>query len=387
MAMLDASFVFKFFIVFFIISSCATVQTERTLNSHQGSREELPFLETTDAIHDTLSGQSTNTAPSYEPIPLEMNPRVEKWMRYYQGAGRKTFETWLNRGEAIKDLITAALLEEGLPPELYFMSLIESGFNYHARSPKRATGPWQFVAGTAKMYGLQVNDWIDERRDPVKSTKAAAAYVRDLKNQFGDWYLALAAYNAGPGTIFRAIKKVKSRDYWTLSKYRFIRRETKDYIPKLIAAITLGSQPEKYGFNMDGDTKHYPSATIRIERPVKLEQVAQALELPFTLLKQWNPELIRHITPPPKWIPEEGYALRLAQDLVARFDEIEPTLAYLKVRDVQIHKVRKGETLSFLARRYKVSIKRILAFNPQLKPRLLSIGTKVAVPIPEVVVL
>ncbi|MBI2603278.1 MAG: transglycosylase SLT domain-containing protein [Deltaproteobacteria bacterium] len=383
--MLDLVSFFKLAIAFFIISSCATFQTERESTPEGNDQNETSFLEKTDAIYDAFSRNSDKGLPVYEPIPIESNPRVDKWMRYYQTNGRKTFETWLNRGETIKGLIISALQEEGLPPELYFMSLIESGFNYHARSPKKATGPWQFVAGTAKMYGLKVNDWVDERRDPVKSTRAAAAYIRDLKTQFGDWYLALAAYNAGPGTIYRAIKKAKSRDYWTLSKDRIIRRETKDYIPKLIAAITLGSDPETYGFNIAGGTQHYPSTSITIERPVKLDQVAQALDIPFAVLRQWNPELIRHITPPPQWIPEDGYALRLSDEHAARFDEIEPSLPYLKVRDVMIHKIRKGETLSSLARLYKVSIKRILSLNPQLKPRLLSIGSKVAVPVPEVV--
>lgn len=323
------------------------------------------------------------TSPYFGGIPVVVNSNVEHWVRYFKTQGRRTFLQWLHRGESLKETLLPNLKQLGIPLEVFYMAMVESGFSNVAFSRARATGTWQFMAGTAKKYGLKINYWVDERRDPVKATQAAARYLTDLYSRFGDWYLALAAYNAGPGKINRAIRKTKSRDFWKIAKTHYIRRETKDYVPKILAALILATNKSDHGFKLsEYSVEPFPITTVDLKRPVKIAEVASHLSVSKGLIQKWNPEIRKSITPPTK--KAQAYSLRLPKDYVDKFLEIEDKLTHLKIDDVKLHKVKSGETLSRLARKYKVSVKNILSMNPQITPERLRIGKLLAIPVPSI---
>jgi len=324
------------------------------------------------------------TSPYFGALPVIANNKVEFWMRYFKTRGRRTFIKWLVRSESFRDLVIPILEQEGLPPELFFLAMIESGFSNTASSRVRATGTWQFMSRTAKSYDLKINHWIDERRDPVKSTVAAARYLKDLYVRFGDWYLAMAAYNAGPGKVRSAIRRAKSRDFWEISNTRYIRKETKHYVPKVLAALNLAYNTKLHGFDVQKNPADVtPTSYVKLNRPIQIDEVATKLNLPLKTIKRWNPEIIRNITPPIR--NGAPYSMRLPKTLVAAFTEIQDSLTDIEVTDVLMHKIRRGETLSAIARRYKVPVRKIKAINPKLRARALRIGKKIAVPIPGVV--
>ncbi len=319
-------------------------------------------------------------------FPVVMNEKVEKWIHYFKGRGKVTFMKWMVRRASYREILIPLLQEEGLPSELEFLAMIESGFNNIAYSRARATGTWQFMAGTARLYGLRVNYWIDERRDPVKSTRAAARYLKDLYAKFGDWYLAISAYNAGPGKIRRAIRKLKTKDFWSIANSRYIRTETKNYIPKMLAALIIASEPEKHGFQIVPSIHNFtPHATVTVPHPARLDEIAQKLAIPKKLLKRWNPELIKGITPPLHRIGGKPYPLRIPISYTEKFAAVSQSLEKLRIMDVKMHRIRPGETLSHIARNYRVSVQKILRLNPKIRPRLLRPGRKIAIPIPAIV--
>jgi membrane-bound lytic murein transglycosylase D len=181
-------------------------------------------------------------------IPIVVNSRVEYWVDYFLGKGRVHFERYLERSELFIPYITPLLKQNGLPEDLVYLAMIESGFNNHARSRAKAVGPWQFISATGKRYGLMVNWWVDERRDTRKSTLAAVEYLRDLYAMFDSWELAAAAYNAGEAKIGRAVRRFGTKDFWTITRQRFLRPETRDYVPKIIAAAILAKNRTQFGF-------------------------------------------------------------------------------------------------------------------------------------------
>lgn len=324
------------------------------------------------------------TAPYFGAIPIVVNDKVDFWVRYYKTAGRRQFMSWLVRGEATKKMVQPVLKEAGVPIEFFYLAMIESGFSNSAYSRARATGTWQFMKGTAQLYGLKINHWVDERRDPVKSTIAAATYLKDLYADLGDWYLAMAAYNAGPGKLRKATRQGKSRDFWSLVETRYLAKETKQYVPKVLAAILLAADAKSHGFEFtgtDNEAEILPETEVIVKRPVQLDELARKLNLPLKTLMHWNPELIRNITPPGK----TGYSLRLASAYANVFPQIEQQLSFIEVTDIQMHTVRKGDTLSRIAKYYKVPVKQIMSVNPDLKASRLKPGHQVAIPIPGVV--
>lgn len=323
-------------------------------------------------------------APYFGSLPVVANARVEYWIRYFKGEGRKAFLKWLVRGESLKGVVKPLLKTEGLPPELFFLAMVESGFSNQAYSRAKATGPWQFMNGTAKLYGLRINYWVDERRDPIKSTIAAARYLRDLYAEFGDWYLAMAAYNAGPGKVKRGIAKLGTKDFWALAETKYLKPETKHYVPKVLGALILASDPITHGFDVTANPHDLPAdGKVTVTRPVKLFDVASKMGLSHKLVARWNPELIHGITPPN--VGKNGYELRLSQSLAEKFQEIEDNLPQLEVSDVKMHRVERGETLAKIARRYNVRINQILSINPDIRATALRVGRSIAVPVPSVV--
>ncbi|RME16074.1 MAG: hypothetical protein D6797_05255, partial [Bdellovibrio sp.] len=218
-------------------------------------------------------------SPEFGTIQLEVNPAVQKWLNYFQERGRAHMERYLKRSTRYISVMKAELRKRGMPEELIYVPLIESGFNHRAYSYASAVGYWQFIRGTAKRYGLRINTFIDERRDPILSTNAAAEYFSELYNLFGDWYLALAAYNAGENRIKRAVMKYKTRNFWRLAKGRRLPRETRNYVPKFIAAALIHQNPAKYGFHDLDYQKPLSFDEIRVARSISLYTLAKNLNL------------------------------------------------------------------------------------------------------------
>ena len=337
------------------------------------------------SLHFAANRLAPKTESYFGAIPIVVTPQVESWIRHFKTTGRHTFMKWLVRGESVKDVVQPLLRQLGMPQELFYLSMIESGFSNTAYSKARATGPWQFVSSTAKMYGLKINYWYDERRDPVKSTIAASKYLQDLYARFGDWYLAMAAYNAGPGRVRRAIRKGGSRDFWQLSRKKLFKLETRNYVPKMLAALILGVEPRRHGFVVDANPiDRLPESVVYLKEPIHLNEIARNIQVPVAAVKRWNPELTRSITPPRRWTSARGYPLRIPVAKREMFERTRHRLSLVEVRDVHLHRVSKGETFASIARRYKVPVKRLLHFNPKMRPRRLRIGKSVAVPVPSV---
>jgi peptidoglycan lytic transglycosylase D len=301
---------------------------------------------------------------------------VSKSITLFSERIREKFSLWLSRSGKYLELMKGILKEQNIPEEMVFLSLIESGFNPNAYSPAKAAGYWQFIASTAKRYGLQINWWRDERRDPVKSTVAAANYLKDLYEMFGSWNLAMAAYNAGEGKIMRALNRTKADDYWSLLPTNQIRRETKDYVPKFIAASLIADSPEEYGF--DDLEFHAPLRyeTVTLKSPVDLEVAAECAEVTVEAIRELNPELKRWCTPPD--IPE--YSLRIPEGKKEIFQE---NLSQMPEKDrftVDLYTVKKKDTFKNISKKTGVPVEVILDLNDMEKIMPLSAGTKIYLP-------
>jgi membrane-bound lytic murein transglycosylase D len=312
-------------------------------------------------------------------IPIVINARVEQFIQYYQTTGRKIFTSWLARSERYIPFMKNLLRENGLPEDLVYMSLIESGFNPYAYSRRKASGPWQFIYLTGKRYGLKVNWWVDERRDPEKSTIAAAKYLKDLYDMFECWYLAAAGYNAGAGKILNAMKRYRTEDFWELTKYRYLKRETKDYVPQMIAAALIAKDPEKYGFG--GIEYQEPLQYEKVEVPAvtDLRLIAEACEISLEELKDLNPELLRWCTPPNSPHYEIKIPVGKKELFVGNFEAIPSQDRF----QFKTHIVKRGDTLSGIAKHYRVDVQPILEINRLKRSSLLSIGMNLLIPIPK----
>ena len=212
--------------------------------------------------------------------------------------GRKKFELYLSRSGKYVGMMQKILVRYGLPEDLVYVALIESGFSPKAYSVAKAAGPWQFISATGRSYGLRIDWWADERRDAEKSTHAAASYLRDLYGMFESWPLATAAYNAGEGKIQRAVTRYKSDDFSELIRHGYLKQETKDYVPKMLAALTIAKDPDKYGFGDVAYEAPLDLRTVSVPGGTDLAAVARLLEVPVEAIRDWNPELRRFCTPP-----------------------------------------------------------------------------------------
>ncbi|MGB2988587.1 MAG: LysM peptidoglycan-binding domain-containing protein, partial [Candidatus Zixiibacteriota bacterium] len=304
-------------------------------------------------------------------MPIEWNERVENSIIYFQTVARQACETYLKRSGRYKDLMQQILREKGLPEDLVWLCLVESGFNPKAYSYARASGPWQFIASTGSMYGLKRNWWYDERRDFVKSTYAACDYLTFLYDRFKSWPLALAAYNGGEGRVDRVIKKHKTNDFWKLE----LNRQTWKYVPLYMAATIIGKDPERYGFEVEYDDP-IRFDVVKVNQPVDLKKVAKSLGTPVAVLKALNPELRRGVTPP----NYPGYKLRIPAGtkkvFAEKFKGYDAKTSGLFVE----HKVSKGQTLSHLSHRYGVPISAIMELNALTNRHRLSIGQHLIIP-------
>jgi membrane-bound lytic murein transglycosylase D len=312
-------------------------------------------------------------APALDNVELQVNADVLKWVEYFTGSGRSTFERWLKRSGRYVDLFRTALQKEGLPTELAQLVFVESGFNVNARSHSAAVGPWQFLKSTGKLFGLTVNQWVDERRDPEKSTVAAARYLKHLYSIFGDWPLALASYNAGEGTVLRAIKRQGTTNYWDLR----LPREAEEYVPQYMAVLAISRDPKSYGF--DGVTLDEPMAfdEVAFKGTIDLRALARLAGCDVDELRLLNPAVLSHAVRGPDGVTSLRVPRGKGETLMKRLQSGEKLPAVdLKVK----HRVRRGETLQRIADQYHVSAQQLALANGIGKRRPLKRGTVLTVP-------
>ncbi|MGH7260843.1 MAG: transglycosylase SLT domain-containing protein, partial [Nitrospiraceae bacterium] len=293
---------------------------------------------------------------------------------------RDHFDQWLTRLNHYKPLVEQIFAQFQLPSDLVFLSLVESGFNPKAYSRARAAGPWQFMKATGKLYGLRVDQYVDERRDPIKSTVAAARYLRDLYDLFGTWPLAMAAYNAGERKIQRALRKARAESFWEIAQTKFIRRETREYVPRFMAAAIIAKNPEQYGFAQPAPDVHQFEEII-VSRPLPLHAIAAATDIPYTELYRLNPELSRQVTPP----DNSAYHLKVPVGTRATVEQalatIKPwtppvvTARFKKESNGQPgrYRVRMGDSLSAIAKRFRVTVEELKERN-KLSGRSIKVG-------------
>ena len=355
----------------------ARLSLESVPKSESGVKQVREKLDDLDRRCDALgrgdalrTDDGPDTPPKLHGVKAERNDRVDKWLDYFTGRGRDQFQIYLSRSGVYMDLLTHNLRAEGVPEELANLVFVESGFNMHAKSMARAVGPWQFIRGTAKIFGLKMTPYVDQRRDPELATRAAARYLRRLYQMFdGSWPLALAAYNSGEGTVQRAIKKQKTDDYWSLR----LPRETQEYVPQFLAAMEIANDPERYGFDLPTDSP-FRFDEVLLRGPVDLKLLSGITAIPLDDLKELNPMYVRHRAP----AGVDGTSVRVpkgkgdeVQELVQSYYKPK-ALTKAEIRDAKraqrkelryvsrrhhrghgrTHVVRRGETLSGIGKRY-----------------------------------
>ena len=363
-----------------LITACSSVQTTKQIcptvlqnQSSENSIDHTLLVEPEEVLNEELAaldrtGDWTDGRPEtvarIEPeivfdFPITVNNQVKFYLDVFQHRQRKYFKRWLARSGKYLPFIQEKFHQAGLPRDLAYLAMIESGFNPSAYSRARAVGLWQFIKGTGRNYGLRVDSWVDERRDPEKATMAAIAYLDTLHGEFGDWYLAVASYNAGEGKIRQGIKRYKTRDFWELAHHKFLRLETKRYVPKLIAAIMIAREPAKYGFT---DIPYQtPIACDRVTVPAgtDLRAVATASGAGLKTIRKLNNKLRRNQTPPGLG----KYQVKVPQgtrSLVAKnLQQLHPVIT----TDWKTHTVRRGDSLARICRLYKLNKITLLKAN------------------------
>ncbi|HEY6808297.1 MAG TPA: transglycosylase SLT domain-containing protein [Gemmatimonadales bacterium] len=326
--------------------------------------------------------------PSGEPLfdidvsTFGTNKRVIDYLEFFQVDARDRFEIWLQRLGRYEGMIRERLRAKKLPEDLVYLTLVESGLSNSAVSRARAVGMWQFIASTARNYGLTVDPWVDERRDPFKATDAAVNYLSDLVQRLGSIYLAAAAYNTGAGRIERGVARLPGENdsltdntFFQLSDHRYLRRETRDYVPKLIAASLIAKQPERYGFT---DIVRMPPLVfdeITVPDATGLDVIARLADTTIAAIVELNPQFIRGVTPPGREVTVRVPRGR-GQEVAVRYDSL-PVNERITFVD---HYVTSGQTLSGIAQRYHVSVAMIRSANPALRPSALHIGQRLIIP-------
>lgn len=322
-------------------------------------------------------------------ITVTRNERVDDWIDFLTGRNRDRTRLWLERSGRYGPMIRAELRKRGMPEDLLYLALIESGFSPKAYSSAAASGIWQFIAETGQRYGLEVNGVVDERRDPIKSTNAALDYLQDLYDRFGSWYLAAASYNTGENRVGRIMREMFGTErgtdehFWKIAPR--LPRETRDYVPLMLAAGHIAKEPEKYGFTdlvyqepLDYDVTWVPGA-------VSLDAIARAVAMPVDSIADLNTHLVAGVTPEGRAWPvrlPSGTAEQFAMNFPRIFREVRAEAAHQQatLASAATHRVMRGETLSHIARRYGVSVLALQQANGNISPRRLQVGQVLRVP-------
>ena len=307
---------------------------------------------------------------------------VKAYMGFFQRLARDRFEIWLSRMARYEGMVRNRFAAQGIPEDLVYLGLIESGFSNTAVSRTKAVGMWQFMPYTARRYGLVVDQWTDERRDPFKATDAAARLLSDLNTEFGSWYLAAAAYNGGSGRVSRGLRRLLASDsasdgtFFRLSDKRYLKRETRDYVPKLIAAALIAKAPSRYGFDPATPLQPLQFDEITVSAQTGLDVLARLADTTAAALLELNPQFFRGVTPPAKTVivrVPAGNGTRVAQRWVELPAEERVTVIE--------HIVVRGETISGIAKKYRVDQSQVLAANPRVRPQVLRIGQRLVIPV------
>jgi membrane-bound lytic murein transglycosylase D len=343
-------------------------------------RDELAPIELP-RITDLSSFDISQVKDRYD-IPMAMQPLVAQYVQFFQGAGRKWFRKWMSRSTRYIPAMESILQARGLPKDTVYLAMIESGFSAHAYSWARASGPWQFIPRTGKQYGLKQDFWVDERRDPIKATEAAARYLRQLYTELGDWYLAWAGYNAGGNKLHRVIRSKGTNDFWQLADGKGLAKETKHYVPKLIACALIAKHPKAFGFTEEEFDYLSPIETedVKLTEALDLEAIARSAEISVDEIRELNPELKRWCTPPAS--VKHPYILRLPKDTAQKFTANLQQLGPQARLAFKIHRVKRGDTLSQIAASYSSAPEAILRMNGLRNVKLLRLNAELVVPVP-----
>ena len=328
--------------------------------------------------------KSQNISFKYTLDTKSNHPKVRKWIRYYCEKDRERFQRFLNRGAKYKRMVQEVFISQGLPPDLYYLGILESGYSKKAISRVGAVGLWQFMAPTGRQYGLKINQFVDERIDPVRSTMAAARYLKELYRQKKSWHLAMASYNAGPGRVRKAIRRGDSENYWNLTRRRLLPYDTREYVPQFLAILYIGKNLKKFSFIEEKKENFLDRDLIEVPSPLKLERITKTTGVSLKEIKENNPHLLRGLTPPgsktyPIWIkPENRQIIADHKKELSKY-----RIKGLKVRRFissyrrkrRIHRVKRGQNLSVIARRYGLSVKKLKKIN-KLKSNRIYAGQK-----------
>ena len=297
--------------------------------------------------------------------PFLGNKDVQKWIRYYEGKGKYGLLQALKRGERYRPMIEAVFLDKNLPVDFYYLALIESSFIINARSHAGAVGIWQFMQATGKRYGLRVNRFVDERKDPIRASVAAASYIGDLHRVFQSWFLTLSAYSSGEGRVLRAIMTKETRDFWKLSELKALPRETRNYVPKFIAAIWVARKVEAAELaQLQGDFIA-PLRGVMVSSGVNLNDIGRVAKVAIDKIKGHNPHLLQGVIPP----GTSSYVLWLPKESVS--SSIESAIIKLRPpKSPRSYKVKRGDNLNIIARRFGTSVKSIKRLNSMARNRI-----------------
>jgi len=312
---------------------------------------------------------------THSDLPLMMTDQVAGYINYFSTRGRPTLEHALTRAGQYQDMIQRVLKDEGVPQDLIYLAQAESGFHPLALSHSGARGIWQFMASRAKGYGLHHDLWVDDRQDPEKSTRAAAHHLKDLYNQFGDWYLAMAAYNSGPGRVQSAVKRTGYADFWELYRRNVLPRETRNYVPIIVAVAIMAKNPSQYGLQTVIPDPPMKYDTVRINYPVDLRLVAECIDVSLSELQELNPSLLRMTT------PKTHFDLHLPMGTAEKYQTTIAAIPAGMRLSWRYHTVANGETLMSLSRTYHTPLKTIATANQLDMKDTIEAGAKLVIPI------
>lgn len=343
-------------------------------------KEDIRYL-ISKRILEIHASRRTAVSGKHNAIPLQSNKEVQLQIKLFQNNQRGFFENSINRSSQYRSMILKAVEKAGLPKELAWLPLIESGFKIRALSPARALGLWQFIPSTGYRFGLRRDEWIDERMDPEKATQAAIAYLQELHDIFGDWCTVLAAYNCGENRVLRVIRgqKINYLDhFWDL--YFKLPLETRQYVPRFLAALIIIEDPKKYGFDFDISQNPIQYDTITVSKQLRIEDIAKIIEVDPTALKTLNAELRHHITPPASYDLKIPLGMNESDPKLA--EKVEALPVYKPpTRRYAYHRIRSGDTLSHLAVKYRTTIKAIARANHVRTKSLLRLGKRLRIPV------
>ncbi|MGH7523475.1 MAG: transglycosylase SLT domain-containing protein, partial [Gemmatimonadales bacterium] len=367
---------------------------------HSASPTAAPDSAADAAVLDSLGDDQP--APSLPDVPIDATPtwdlnvadfarqpRVQYYLDLFTGRAHDRFQIWMQRMSRYEGFARAAFTARKLPGDFVYLALIESGYSPEAVSRARAVGIWQFMLGTGRLFGLRSDTWVDERRDPIKATDAAAHYLDDLSQRFGSHYLAAAAYNAGAGRVGRGLDRINARNssdddtvdvsgdeaFFTLADSRTIRDETKNYVPQLIAAAIIAKEPAKYGFDVSHDVVPFSLDSVIVDGGTGLDLIARLADTTLDALRDLNPHLLRLVTP-----PDGSYPVRVptgtAEKIAAAYQALPDEARHV----ITAHEVKRGENVATLARHYQSTAELIRLANRSARGRRLTPGSTIYIP-------